>query len=145
MKTIKLKSLLKEEWTDQGQGLTHEQKRDFLSAIGKFNDFGKSIYREGNLIELAEAIGKIVETAQYITVSESEGTFDSVSVGRHMKSLSESMKLFGKTANEMAALQQRLESCYGDIGTVLDKYYDIHEIKESIDNIKESKSSKIKK
>ncbi|KKQ97573.1 MAG: hypothetical protein UT24_C0046G0005 [Candidatus Woesebacteria bacterium GW2011_GWB1_39_12] len=145
MKTLKLKHLIKEEWTDQGKGLSTEEKRSFLEAISKFNEFGKSIYRESNLKELAESIGKIVETASHITVSESEGTFDSVSVGRHMKSLNESMKLFGKTATEMSTLQQRLESCFGDIGTILDRYYDIHEIQESIDSIKESKIVKTKK
>ena len=140
MKKIKLGSLISESWTDKTKGLTKEQKRTFLESVSKFNSFGKSIYRESNLKELSQAIGSIVETAQSLTVSESEGTFDSITVGRHMKSLSESMKLFDKTANEMATLQQRLESTFCEIGQSLDKYYDIHDLQETVDNIKESKS-----
>ena len=37
------------------------------------------------------------------------------------------MKVFEKTAGEMSGLQQRLESAYEDMGTVLNRYYKINE------------------
>jgi hypothetical protein len=37
------------------------------------------------------------------------------------------MQLFEKTAGEINTLQQRLESVYEDIGSVLNKYYKINE------------------
>jgi hypothetical protein len=37
------------------------------------------------------------------------------------------MKVFEKTAGEINGLQQRLESAYEDMGTVLNRYYKINE------------------
>ena len=37
------------------------------------------------------------------------------------------MKVFEKTANEVHTLQQRLESAYEDMGSVLNKYYNVAE------------------
>jgi hypothetical protein len=47
-----------------------------------------------------------------------------------MKQMNEAMKVFEKTAGEMSGLQQRLESAYEDMGTVLNKYYRIGEAME---------------
>jgi hypothetical protein len=41
--------------------------------------------------------------------------------------MNEAMKIFEKTAGEMNGLQQRLESAYEDMGTVLNRYYKINE------------------
>jgi hypothetical protein len=47
-----------------------------------------------------------------------------------MKQMNEAMKVFEKTAGEMNGLQQRLESAYEDMGTVLNRYYKIGEAME---------------
>lgn len=135
MKNIKLKSLLKESWTKESKGLSLEEKKAFLEAVGKFNEYGNSVYRSDELKDVTENISKLVETAKSLTLSESEGTFDAITVNRHMKSLNESMKLFEKTAREISSLQQRLEACYEEIGGTLSKYYDIHEIQEALDPV----------
>ena len=41
--------------------------------------------------------------------------------------MNEAMKVFEKTAGEMSGLQQRLESAYEDMGTVLNRYYKIND------------------
>ena len=41
--------------------------------------------------------------------------------------MNEAYKVFEKTANEMSSMQQRLESAYEDMGTVLNRYYKIGE------------------
>ena len=43
-----------------------------------------------------------------------------------MKQLKEAYKVFEKTSTEMDGLQQRLESAYEDMGTVLNKYYKVN-------------------
>jgi len=50
-----------------------------------------------------------------------------VTVNRHMKSMNESFKVFSNTIKEVNTLQQRLESCYDEMGEVLGKYYEIKE------------------
>lgn len=130
---MKLKNLINESWLDDSKALTSKEKRAFLEAVAKFNDFGKSIYRGDALREAVESIIEMAEQAKSFTLTETEGTFDSITVNRHMKRLSESIKVFSKTANEITNLQQRLESCYEEIGSTLGKYYDIREIQEELD------------
>jgi hypothetical protein len=109
------------------KGMTNEEKREFLKAVSEYKKFGESIYRSGNLAEVYESIKGIVETAHKVTLEETGDWFDKVTVGRHMKSMNESFKVFTNTIKEVNTLQQRLESCYDEMGEVLGKYYEIKE------------------
>lgn len=109
------------------KGMSNEEKREFLKAVSEYKKFGESIYRAGDLAEVYESIKGIVETAQTVTLEETGDWFDKVTVGRHMKSMNESFKMFSKTIQEVNTLQQRLESCYDEMGEVLGKYYEIKE------------------
>jgi hypothetical protein len=109
------------------KGMTNEEKREFLKAVSEYKKFGESIYRSGNLAEVYESVKGIVETAHKVTLAETGDWFDKVTVGRHMKSMNESFKVFEKTIHEVNTLQQRLESCYDEMGEVLGKYYEIKE------------------
>ena len=137
---MKLTSILKnihENTEDQIQ-ISEEQKHAFLEHIKSFNVFGEAIYRSQNIIEALNEIKNIVETAHQLTLQETGDWFDKVTVNRHMKQLKESYKTFEKTANEMYTLQQRLESCYEDMGNTLNKYYNISEDKTP--NLQEKES-----
>ena len=85
------------------------------------------VYRQDQLREVTKTLGNIVEQAEKLTISESEHWFDNVTVSRHMKQMNEAFKVFEKTSKEMSSLQQRLESAYDDMGTVLNRYYKIGE------------------
>ena len=112
---------------EEEKGMTNEEKREFLKAVSEYKKFGESIYRSGNLAEVYESIKNIVETAQKVTLEETGDWFDKVTVNRHMKSMNESFKVFSNTIKEVNTLQQRLESCYDEMGEVLGKYYEIKE------------------
>ena len=112
---------------NEEKGMTNEEKREFLKAVSEYKKFGESIYRSGNLAEVYESIKNIVETAQKVTLEETGDWFDKVTVNRHMKSMNESFKVFSNTIKEVNTLQQRLESCYDEMGEVLGKYYEIKE------------------
>ena len=109
------------------KGMTNEEKREFLKAVSEYKKFGESIYRSANLAEVHDSIKNVVETAHKVTLEETGDWFDKVTVNRHMKSMNESFKVFSKTIQEVNTLQQRLESCYDEMGEVLGKYYDIKE------------------
>lgn len=108
--------------------LTSEQKKQFLEAVYNFSKHSKNIYRPGQLSDTVKYLGSLIEAASKLTLAETEDWFDNVTVSRHMKQVSESYKIFEKTAKEMISLQQRLESCYEDIGTTLNKYYEIGDL-----------------
>jgi hypothetical protein len=114
---------LREEETNQ---LSTEEKRAFMEAVANYHSIGESIYRAGKLKETAANMASIVEAAEQLTLQESEHWFDNVTVSRHMKQLKEAYKVFEKTSTEMDGLQQRLESAYEDMGTVLNKYYKVN-------------------
>lgn len=122
-KPIKLINLLESE--NPAASMSTEQKKAFLEAVYRFAEHANSIYRTHSLKETAQFLGELIEAANHLTLTETEDWFDRQTVSRHMKHLDEAYKIFEKTAQEMSVLQQRLESAYEDIGSTLNKYYDV--------------------
>ena len=103
-----------------------DEKRAFMEAVANYHSIGENIYRANKLKETASNMANIIEAAEQLTLQESEHWFDNVTVSRHMKQLKEAYKVFEKTSGEMDGLQQRLESAYEDMGSVLNKYYKVN-------------------
>ena len=118
---MKLKKLLEES------KLAPEQKKTFIEAVAKFNEYGKSIYRESNLKDIIETMERLSSGASKFIVDESEDWFDSITIKRDSKAIDNSANEFVKTANEMVGMQHRLESLYEDLGNKLGRYYEIAE------------------
>lgn len=110
--------------------MTEDQRSAFLEAVKGYRTYGESVYRKEGLTKVYESIRNMVEVANKVTLSETGDWFDSVTVGRHMKRMNESFKVFERTLKEVSTLQQRLESSYDEIGEVLGKYYEINELEE---------------
>lgn len=98
---------------------------EFLEAVRSYGMHKESIFRSNDLKRTVAEIKKIVESAEQITLQESDGWFDKITVNRHMKQLKEAYKVLEKTCNELVTSQQRFESAYNDIGRVLENYYDV--------------------
>ena len=112
---------------EESSEMTTEQKQAFLEAVKAYKSFGESIYRKEGLAKVYESIRGLVESAGKNMVKETEGSFDGITVSRHVKRMNESFKIFEKTLREVGTLQQRLESSYDEIGETLGKYYEISE------------------
>ena len=128
-----MKHILNEKYlgeAEEEQKMTKEERNSFLEAVANYHKLGEMIYSSAKLKEVTETLRSVVERAEKVTMSESEHWFDNVTVSRHMKQMNEAMKVFEKTAGEMGGLQQRLESAYEDMGTVLNRYYKIGEALE---------------
>ena len=125
------KSFVKENEDEESSEMTTEQKHAFLEAVKAYKSFGETVYRNEGLSEVYESIRGLVEAAGKNMVKETEGSFDGITVGRHVKRMNESFKIFEKTLREVATLQQRLESSYDEIGETLGKYYEINETDDS--------------
>ena len=123
------KHILNEKYLgeEQDDKMSVEERRSFLEAVANFHKLGEMIYSNAKLQEVTKTLKSVMERAEKVTMSESEHWFDNVTVSRHMKQMNEAMKVFEKTAGEMHGLQQRLESAYEDMGTVLNRYYKINE------------------
>lgn len=121
---MKLKKLYE---NTQETVFTPEQKRSFIEAVKRFNEYGDQVYRTEGIRKAVKEISTVVKQAEQLTIQETQDWFDGVAVKRDMRGLSEATKLFEKTATEMVQMQQRLESLYEDIGFKLGKYYEIAE------------------
>lgn len=125
-----VKRILREEEQPEQEkepSLTPEQKQLYIELIGKYNQYGESIYRQGKLKETYKNIKKIVEFASKNIVDESGDWFDGVTLSRHSRKMNESFKIFEKTVMEITKLQQRLETVYEEIGETLGRYYEIQD------------------
>ena len=125
------KSFVKENEDEESPEMTTEQKHAFLEAVKAYKSFGETVYRNEGLSDVYESIRGLVESAGKNMVKETEGSFDGITVSRHVKRMNESFKIFEKTLREVATLQQRLESSYDEIGETLGKYYEINETNDS--------------
>ena len=109
--------------------ITQNHKKLFLEKVRKFNNYNKLIYRKYSLKDLGKMLSVLSKIATDITMNESSSEwFDKVSIKRDMKALDESVKIFNDTANQLDQMQQRLESCYDEIGSRLSKYFEIDEL-----------------
>jgi hypothetical protein len=102
-------------------------KSAFIEAVKKYNRYKESFSKSSNLKKIVSEIGKLVRSAEPITLQETGEWFDNITVNRHMKQMNEAYKVLEKTASELMQSQQRFESAYNDIGRVLENYYDICE------------------
>ena len=127
------KSFVKENENEESSEMTTEQKHAFLEAVKAYKSFGETVYRNEGLSEVYESIRGLVDVAGKNMVKETEGSFDGITVSRHVKRMNESFKVFEKTLREVATLQQRLESSYDEIGETLGKYYEINESEEKVE------------
>ena len=101
-------------------------KHKVIESVSTYGKLGKTLYNN-NIGEVAKSLVKIAEDAQSHVLSETDGWFDKVSVGRNMKSLNGMVKEFKKTAVEYNGLNQRLTALYEDMGGILNRYYEIQE------------------
>jgi len=101
-----------------------EEKRNFVQELKNFSAMGDSVYGKGNLQELCERVKNIVDKAQAIALEEGDW-FNEVAHKRHFKRLEEDYKLFEETAREISQLQERLSMAYENIGSGLNRYYEV--------------------
>lgn len=104
-----------------------EERNAFLESLRQFSSFKNEIYRSKKLKEIAKTVGSLIESAEGFSINETQNgfDFDSLSMNRDFKTIRENYKMFEKTCNEMHILQQRLESCYENIGVGLSRYYEV--------------------
>ena len=122
-KSTKLTNIVEDMYGDSKPKIN---VKEFVQEIGQYGSYGKEIYREGNLKELASRLSKLAETAKQHTLQETEDWFDKITVNRNMKELTSLSGQFKKVANEAQSLQERMSTLYEDMGHILSRYYEIN-------------------
>ena len=119
----KMKDILSEAFEDAPSINKHE----IAEGVRNYGIVGKQLYNNSNLIDVAEQLASVAESAHSHILGEQDEWFDKITVNKNMKHLKGSVVEFQKTAKEAHALNQRLTALYEDIGGVLNRYYDIDE------------------
>ena len=127
---ISLSSLVQEEYHEENENFDPDT---FMEAVGGYNKYRAHIFREGNLRQVAEELGKMAEDAKTHTLKETEGWFDKITVSRNMKELTNLAKNFKKEAISAQSVQERVESLYEDMGNILSRYYEIKDLEDGCD------------
>ena len=122
-KQPKLTKLLEDIFQEKPQ----INKYEVIEGVRSFGIVGKALYNNSSIMEIAEQLTKIAESAHGHVLSETDDWFDKVSVNKNMQSLKKNVSEFKKAAMESHQLNQRLTGLYEDIGHVLNRYYDISE------------------
>lgn len=116
-----------------------EDKKAALEAIGRYNEYGRQLARESSLMEIAHNLSEVAKHAQRFlskeleenSKSKEQGWFDSVMPERNMKELSKCSEEFKKYAMEAHVLEQRMQALYEQMGTNLNRYFEIKNLQES--------------
>ena len=119
----KLKDILSEVFDETPK----VDKHKVIEGVRNYGIVGKSLYNNRNIMEVAQQLAEIAESAHHHILGEQDDWFDKISVNKNMKTLKGSVVEFQKTAKEAHSLNQRLTGLYEDIGHVLNRYYEIDE------------------
>ena len=109
-------------------------KHSVIEGVRNFSVVGKSLYNNGNIMEVAKQLADIAESAHSHILGEESDWFDKISINKNMKTLKGNVMEFQKTAKEAHALNQRMTGLYEDIGHVLNRYYEIADDAGDMDN-----------
>ena len=131
-----LTQIVKEKYGEQTEKVSSKQVAE---ALRNYNRLGEALYKQDSLKETANSLSQIAEMAATHTVQETEDWFDKVTVTRNMKELTNHSKQFSKIAEEASSVQQRLAGLYEDMGSILNRYYDIPEGAEQVNKDEEEK------
>jgi len=127
-KQPKLKKLLEGIFEEKPQ----INRFEVVEGVKSFSTVGKSLYNNGNIMEVAKQISHIAEQAHGHVLSETSDWFDQVSVNKNMQSLKKRVAEFKKAATEAHQLNQRMTGLYEDMGHILNRYYDINEAMDAV-------------
>ena len=135
-----LSQIVKEKYgeSSETQKVSSEQVKE---ALQNYNKLGETLYQQQSLKETAKSLSQVAEMAASHTLQETEDWFDKVTVSRNMKELTNHSKAFSKISEEASSVQQRLAGLYEDMGSILNRYYDIPEGAEQVDKDEENKDS----
>ena len=135
-----LSQIVKEKYgeSSETQKVSSNQVKE---ALQNYNRLGEALYQQQSLKETAKSLSQIAEMAASHTLQETEDWFDKVTVTRNMKELTNHSKSFSKIAEEASSVQQRLAGLYEDMGSILNRYYDIPEGAEQVNKDEEDKDS----
>lgn len=105
--------------------LTIEQKRKLSEMVSRYNEYGKILYREKKITEIAQNLQEISDLAENYALNECGDWFEENIVKRNFQEIKKYCEQFGKLAKETQSKQHQMEALYEDMGHILERYFEI--------------------
>jgi len=116
---------MKDNWFEDHDKLTEDQKKILYNELKKFGKYGESVYQESDLNRIAAKFEALTEYAKRYLNEKSGDSFDQVTINRNMKELEKKVRKFKKEAKKTQKHQNRLTALYDDIGIIFDRYFGV--------------------
>jgi hypothetical protein len=132
-----------DNWLEDQSGLSNRQKKILFKEVRKFNEYGNSIHQDVNLRELAKKLSILSEYVDKY-LNEKVSGFDGITVNRNVRELKKYVNKFGKEASKVQERLDRVTALYEDIGMILNRYFEIDEDPNTL-NEEKADLSRVKK
>lgn len=113
--------------TNEAVKMSKDQKAKILEMISQYNEYGKYIYAEHDLMEVANTLSEISNGVESFLMNESGDWFDAQTIKRNVVEMKKRCEEFNKIAQEGKSYQQRLAAVYEDMGHLLGRYFKIND------------------
>ncbi len=115
---------------DETPKLSSQQKRDLMEKVGNFNELGKVLRCETAIMDLAKQLTEIGTMAESYAMTESSDYFQAEVVKRDFKEVKNIIKEFQKLARECNGGLVKLNALYEDMGSKMQRYFEIKSLDE---------------
>ena len=117
---------------DEPKKLTPEQKKRLMEMASQFEKFGEVFRNEAAILESTKSMTELCELAETYAVNECPDVFQSDIVKKDMVNMKKHISEHSKIAKECYARMQQLRVSHENIGHILNRYYNLKEIAESM-------------
>lgn len=106
--------------------LTKDEILNLRNLVKQYKTYGQSLINETDLLELSDTFYKMAQGAKrYVESMDNIDDLDEAILKKDIKVLEDAANEFKKTAIEVVKLQKRMKASYDDMGTKLNRYFEM--------------------
>lgn len=115
--------------------LTKDQKKRLVDIVGRYNEYGKVVRREGSLADMSKTIKEIAGLTENYVLQECGDFVEANTAKRKIQELRKYCDSFCKLAEDIHSKEQQLEPLYEDVGKVLEVFFEIHDVVPTVASV----------
>lgn len=129
------------QFGNEPQKLSPQQKRQLMDKVARFNEYGRVLRCETELMEMARTLTEIGQMAETYAVTESSDYFQAETVRRDFNEVRKITTQFSKLAKECFGRLQQLNALYEDMGRKMERYFEIRSLDEIASTFNQQESA----
>jgi len=118
--------------------LTKDQKKRLVDIVGRYNEYGKVVRRDGNLSDISKTIKEISSLTENYVLQECGDFVEANTAKRKIQELRRYCESFCKLAEDIHSKEQQLEPLYEDVGKILEVFFEIHDVVPTATSVNQS-------